>query len=150
MKDKTPASQLSVEDFINGIEHEARRNDTRVLVDFLKDVTEEEPTMWGPSIIGFGLYKFQYSTGKAGKWFYAGFSPSKETLSIYIMSGLDPNRPISPALGKFKQVKGCIYVKRLSDINLKTLGKLVSRSMDVLKEKQRQSSYSEVENYDGA
>lgn len=130
---KTTKTGTSVTDFIAGIEDERQRKDSKTLVKLMKTVTESEPKMWGPSIVGFGSYHYEYASGRTGDWMLTGFSPRKGNLSIYIMSGFTDEAALMQKLGKYKVGKSCLNVKRLEDVDLKVLGQLVSESVAYMK-----------------
>jgi hypothetical protein len=91
-------------------------------------VTGEQPQMWGTSIVGFGSYHYKYKTGRQGDWFLTGFSPRKQALTLYIMSGFDGYDDLMSRLGKFTTGVACLYVKKLDDIDLGVLRELVRKS----------------------
>lgn len=126
---KTKPTDKSVEDFINGLSDENRRNDCRAVLQLMKRVTKSKPRMWGPSIVGFGSYHYKYASGREGDWFVAGFSPRKQDLTLYIMAGLPRYAELLSKLGKHKSGKSCLYVKRLSDIDMDVLEDLVQQSV---------------------
>jgi hypothetical protein len=86
---KTQRNDSSVEEFLNTIDHARKRADSYKILDIMREVTGEEPTMWGASIVGFGSYGYKYASGRAGEWFLTGFSPRKQNLTLYIMSGFE-------------------------------------------------------------
>lgn len=98
-----------------------------------KAVTHSAPKMWGPSIVGFGSYRYQYASGRTGDWMLTGFSPRKGKLSIYVMSGFKDEAPLMSKLGKYTSGKSCLNVKRLDDVDLKVLEQLVSKSVAYMK-----------------
>jgi hypothetical protein len=99
----------------------------------MKEVTKEEPIMWGDSIVGFGDYHYKYASGRDAHWFLVGFSPRKQNLTVYLMSGFEKNTEILKDLGKFKTGKSCLYINKLKDINIEKLKELVSDSIKQLK-----------------
>ena len=132
---KTKATKISVKKFIDAVDDEQKRKDSYVLVDMMKKITKEEPKMWGPSIIGFGKYVYRYESGHSGEMCITGFSPRKAAFSIYAMCGRGYDEYLDK-LGKFKLGNGgCIYVKRLSDIDLKVLKDLITASVKDTKKK---------------
>ena len=131
---KTRQNDASVDEFLVGAADERKRADCYALLDLMREVTGDEPSMWGDSIVGFGSYRHRHRSGQSGEWFLTGFSPRKRNLTIYIMSGFDRYADIMAGLGKFKNSASCLYVKRLSDINLDALRKLVRSSYDDMKE----------------
>ncbi len=95
----------------------------------MKDVTGEEPTMWGSSIVGFGRYRYKYESGREGEWMITGFSPRKTDLTLYIMHGFERVADLMTRLGKHKTGKSCLYIKKLSDVDLGVLRKIVEKSV---------------------
>lgn len=132
---KTKLNDGDVNEFINSIESEQKRNDSFKIIEMMKKITKSEPKMWGDSIIGFGNYHYKYASGREGDWFLCGFSPRKQNLSIYIMSGFNKYENILRKLGKHKTGKGCLYVKNLEEIDLKVLENLIKQSVDYLKKR---------------
>jgi hypothetical protein len=120
---------VSVDDFIGAIPDEMRREDCRTLVEMMRVATHSEPKMWGPAIVGFGQYHYKYDSGREADWFLAGFSPRKSALTLYIMAGFDRYDGIMARLGKYKTGKSCLYIKKLSDIDLDVLRELVNESV---------------------
>jgi hypothetical protein len=127
-KAKTTATPASVPAYVAAIKDEGVRKDTRSLITIMKRVTGERPKMWGPSIIGFGSYHYTYESGHEGDICRIGFSPRKSAFSLYLMGGLKTASPLLTALGKFKTGKGCLYIKRLSDVDITTLTKILSHA----------------------
>jgi len=99
----------------------------------MKKITGEEPVMWGSSIIGFGNYTYKYASGREGDWMLTGFSPRKQALTLYIMSGFDAYEGLLGKLGKFKTGKSCLYVKKMEDVDQDVLEELVKQSVDHMK-----------------
>lgn len=129
-ENKTKATNVSVKKFIDAVEDEQKRKDSYVLIDMMKKITKEEPKMWGPSIVGFGSYHYKYASGREGDMCITGFSPRKAAFSIYAMCGREGYKVYLDKLGKFKQGNGgCIYVKKLSDIDIKVLKDLITASV---------------------
>lgn len=95
-------------------------------------VTGFEPVLWGASVIGYGRYRYRYDSGRAGQWVATGFLPRKDAISIYILPGYADFSAILSALGKHRIGKSCLYVKRLSDIDLAVLGRLIRAGLDDL------------------
>ncbi len=127
---KTQKGGGNVDDFLATIEDERRRKDSQELVTLMERVTGEEPAMWGPSIIGFGDLHFRYESGREGDWFRVGFSPRKQSLTLYVTDYLQEDDPLLAKLGKFTTGKACIYVKRLEDLDTSVLEDVVRRSYD--------------------
>ncbi|MCG8309396.1 MAG: DUF1801 domain-containing protein [Cytophagales bacterium] len=132
---KTQKNNASVEDFLNGVENEKRKTDSFEVLKLMKKVTDAEPCMWGPSIIGFGHYHYKYATGRENDWFLTGLSPRKQSLTLYIMNGFTHYNDILSRLGKYKTGKSCLYINRLEDIDMQVLEELITASVNFLKSK---------------
>jgi hypothetical protein len=126
---KTKATDASVEKFIDGIGDEVAREDCRTLVSIMKRETKSDPRMWGSSIIGFGQYQYQYESGRGGDWFLAGFSPRKQNLVLYLMGGFSESPELMQKLGKHSTGRACLYIKRLQDVDVPTLTRLIRESV---------------------
>lgn len=126
---KTKAHDASVEAFLDAVADERRRADGRAVLELMREVTGEEPKMWGPSIVGFGTYHYRYASGHEGDSCLTGFSPRKAALTLYVMPGFARFDEILGRLGKFKAGKGCLYLKRLADVDLAVLRELVAASV---------------------
>lgn len=129
-ENKTKANEKSVQDFLEGVADEQKRQDSFALLQLLQDVTGLEPKMWGDTIVGFGKYHYKYDSGREGDSFLAGFSPRKQNLTLYIMAGFEEYDTLLGKLGKHKTGKSCLYVNRLKDIDLRVLRELVQQSFD--------------------
>jgi hypothetical protein len=134
---KTKPTNQSVEEFINDFaDTEQKRQDSFELIKIMKEVTGHEPKMWGASIIGFGKYHYKSERSRQeGDWPLVGFSPRKAAISLYVYSGMPEHEYLLNDLGKFKMGKACIYVKKLSDINLDALKKIMKATIDFLQSK---------------
>ena len=128
---KTKETNASVDAFI-GQQPDAVAEDCRTLVRLMKKATGEEPRMWGTSMVGFGRYHYKGASGREGEWLITGFSPRKANLSLYILSGLDKETALLKKLGKHSTGKGCLYVKRLADVDLKVLEQLVVKGVKAM------------------
>jgi hypothetical protein len=135
-ENKTQATTASVDDYIAAIADELKRKDTQTLLDLLKKITGDTPVMWGDSIIGFGSYHYQYESGREGDMPLIGFSPRKREFAIYIMSGFELLQAHLNKLGKYKTGKSCLYIKRLSDININALSEMMKESVAIIKSEQ--------------
>jgi Domain of unknown function (DU1801) len=124
---KTQVTRASVEKFLEGIKDEKKRQDCFQLLKLMKKATKSEPKMWGTSIIGFGDYHYVYDSGREGDWFLAGFSPRAQNLTLYMMGGFDSET--LKKLGKYKTGKGCLYISKLEDVDLKALNELIMKSV---------------------
>jgi hypothetical protein len=129
-KNKTAETGKSVTEFLNNVQNEIKRRDSFILIEIIKSLTGYEPKMWGPSIIGFGKYHYKYASGHEGDAPLAGFSPRKESLVIYMAPEFKAREELLPKLGKQTNSKSCIYVKKLEDIDIEVLKKIIKNSMD--------------------
>lgn len=132
---KTKPTSQSVEDFINKIDNEQVRDDCSALIKLMKKVTGSKPVLWGPSIIGFGKYHYKYESGHEGDSCLIGFSPRKQNISIYIMSGFAQCTDLLKKLGKHKAAKACLYIKKLEDVDMSVLQQLIEYSVKYLQKK---------------
>ena len=98
----------------------------------MEEITGDKPKMWGPSIVGFGTYHYKYASGREGDWPVAAFSPRKKDLTLYFMPGFDRSTELMEKLGKHSTGKSCLYIKRLSDIHMPTLKKMIKKSVEDL------------------
>ena len=130
---KTKPTKEKVKDFLNKVPDAARREDCFAVAKMMEDITGEKPRMWGPSIVGFGTYHYKYASGHEGEWPVAAFSPRKTDLTLYLMPGYENRAELMSQLGKHKTGKSCLYIKRLSDIHIPTLKKLIKASVKDLK-----------------
>ncbi len=129
-KNKTTETEVSVTDFIHSfVDNEQKKADSFKLIELMRAWSGFEPKMWGPTIIGFGRYHYQYASGHEGDAPLIGFSPRKAEFSLYVFSPTVDNKHLLSDLGKFKISKACIYVKKLSDINIAALKKLCETSI---------------------
>jgi hypothetical protein len=130
---KTHRTNASVSAFLKGVADESRRKDCQTLVRIMKHAVGAEPKMWGPSIVGFGHYHYKYASGRENDWFLVGFSPRKQDLTVYIMTGFDRHDAILSRLGKYKTSKSCLYIKRLADVDVAVLQELITASVQHMK-----------------
>jgi hypothetical protein len=138
---KTKQTEASVKDFLNQIPDKQRRDDCFAIVKMMEEATGAKPKMWGPS--GFGSYHYKYASGREGDWMMTGFSPRKNDLTLYLMTGTQKHRELMEQLGKHKTSKGsCLYIKRLDDVHLPTLKKLIKESVKQLRDNQKSQSKS--------
>jgi len=133
-KNKTTATQQSVDSFISTVEDETKRDDSYELIKIFKSVTKEDAKMWGPSIIGFGSYHYKYESGHEGDMCLTGFSPRKNAIALYLMN-YEGRDAFLKKLGKVKPSKGCVYVKKLADIDIAVLKKMIDASVKHTKKK---------------
>ena len=132
---KTKKNDASVENFLNSVADQTRREDSLSLLGLMRDVTGEEAKMWGSSIVGFGSYHYVYQSGREGDWMLTGFSPRKQNLAIYIMAGFSDYGPLLEKLGKHKTGKSCLYVNKLADVDINVLRELVRRGVRSMRKK---------------
>lgn len=127
---KTKKNDGDVRAFLNSVENKKRREDSFAVLEMMEEVLDEEPKMWGSSIIGFGSYDYKYASGREGNWFLCGFSPRKQSLTLYIMAGFEEYGELMQKLGKYTTGKSCLYVKKLEDVDMPTLRTLVKKSAE--------------------
>jgi hypothetical protein len=125
---KTVPTEQSVEQFLNTIEDERKRKDSFTVVELMKQATGMEPTMWGSSIVGFGNHHYKYESGREGDIMIAGFSPRKQALTFYGLGSFFEDEQTLKKLGKFTTGKGCLYIKRLDDVDVPTLKHMMEES----------------------
>lgn len=123
-ENKTQPTKQSVAQFLNGIEDEQKRREAKAIDKLFRLVTGVKPTMWGPSIVGYGTYHYKYDSGREGDSMRLGFSPRKQNFSLYIMPGFKKYDALLAKLGKHKTGVSCLYVKRLDDIDFNVLENL--------------------------
>ncbi len=128
---KTLVNDASVADFINSVEGDTKKADAFKLLEMYKSATNEQPKMWGASMIGFGQYHYKSERStQEGDWPLAAFSPRKQSLTLYIMPGFNDYSDLLGKLGKHKTSKGCLYINKLSDVDVDVLRQLIRRSYD--------------------
>jgi Domain of unknown function (DU1801) len=126
---KTKLNDANVDRFLQTVKDEATRADCYQILEMMQKATRAEPKMWGTSIIGFGLQHYKYESGREGDWFVTGFSPRKQNLTLYIGSGFEGYEELLGQLGKHSLGKGCLYIKKLADVDTKVLKKLITNSV---------------------
>ncbi len=134
-KPTTKPTKQSVATFLKTVTDAQKREDAAAVIEVMRAATKSEPVMWGTSIIGFGSYRYKYANGREGDWPIVGLSPRKQNLTIYIMAGFTEYADLLAKLGKHSNGASCLYIKRLSDIDLPTLKKLVTLSVASMKKK---------------
>lgn len=127
-ENKTRPTDQSVLDFLNSVEHKTRRADGLALLEMMEEVTGEEAVLWGSSIVGFGSYHYQYESGREGDMPLVGFSPRKQSMTVYIMPGFDDYEAQLDELGKHKTGKSCLYINKLADVDEGVLRQLIASS----------------------
>ena len=124
---KTEVNDASVDKFLKSFP-EDRREDCYTILEIMKKATKAEPKMWGTSIVGFGDYHYKYASGRENDWFITGFSPRVQNLTLYTLGGFDSE--LLKKLGKYKTGKGCLYIKKLEDVDIKVLNDLIAKSVN--------------------
>ena len=130
---KTKVNDASVEGFLNSVTDQQKREDCFEILRLMKQVTKEAPKMWGSSIVGFGSYHYKGASGREGDWMLTGFSPRKQNLTLYLMGGLNTHTNLLKKLGKHKTSGGCLYIKKLSDVDVSALKELINESLKTMK-----------------
>ncbi len=130
---KTQRTTASVDAFVAAIEDEQRRRDCITIAAMMKEITGAEPAMWGDAIVGFGAYHYTYASGRSGDWPLVGFSPRKQNLALYLMPGFAEQSDLLKRLGRHKTGKACLYINRLSDVDVAVLRELIARSVDAMR-----------------
>jgi nucleoid DNA-binding protein len=131
---KTKANEASVQEFLEGVTDEQRRTDCLAVMKLLAKITKAEAKMWGANIIGFGTFRLRYPNGREIDWMQVGLSPRKQNLTVYlhgayVQGGLETQEQLLQGLGKFKTGKGCLYINKLEDIDMRVLEKLITASI---------------------
>ena len=132
---KTKPTGQSVNDFLNDLPDEQMTRDCFEIVEIMKAATKEEPRMWGSNIVGFGSIHLKYESGRELDWMIIGFSPRKQNLTLYLSSNVIANTELLEKLGKYKTGGGCLYIKKLADVNSAVLTELIQQSVKAVTEK---------------
>ena len=127
---KTKKNNSDVDAFIASVENETRRSDAERLLEIMREITSDQGSMWGASLIGFGSYDYTYKSGHSGSWFAVGFSPRKQNIVVYIMPGFEEQTTLLSKLGKHKNGKSCLYINKLSDVDDDVLRQLIAMSFE--------------------
>jgi hypothetical protein len=122
---KTKQTEMPVDDFINSINDKQRQADCRTIISMMKRITGDEPKVWGDTVVGFGNVHLKYESGREVDWFKTGFSNRKDAITIYSMYGFISQPELLTKLGKVKTGKGCLYIRKLSDIDLNVLEQMI-------------------------
>ncbi len=128
-KNKTTQTEASVADYVNAIEDETRRKDISTLIELFSKNAKFEPKMWGPAIVGFGYYEYTYDSGHSGTAPLLGLSSRVNAITLYLSSEFKDRTELLSVLGKHKTSKACIYIKKLSDIDIKVLEQMIKNSL---------------------
>ncbi|MEO6729097.1 MAG: DUF1801 domain-containing protein [Candidatus Dojkabacteria bacterium] len=128
---KTKVNDASVEKFIESVQDESQKKDSEVIDKLMQEISGDKPKMWGPSIVGYGLEHLHYASGRDLEWLKIGFSPRKTALTLYVLKS-EPEKfqDLLNKLGKHKIGKGCLYIKKLSDVNMDVLKALIERALN--------------------
>ncbi len=126
---KTKKTSASVAAYLNAITDNQKRSDCKAVARIMRDATGKRARMWGGSLVGYGSYDYKYASGREGTWFVCGFSPRAQNITIYIMPGFSGFKKLMIKLGKYKTGKSCLYIKKLEDVDQKTLGELITGSV---------------------
>lgn len=134
-KNKTVETEIDIDQFLNSLaDNDQKKQDCLLIIELMSSYTGCKPKMWGASLIGFGSYHYTYPSGHTGDWFLIGFSPRKSAISLYVYSLTDQNAVLLEQLGKYTAGKGCIYIKKVSDININILENICHNTIAFLKE----------------
>lgn len=128
---KTRPTEANVQKFLAELGCPEQQVDSTILLRMMGKATGDSPTMWGPTIIGFGQFHYRYASGRTGEWFKVGFSPRKKAFSLYLAGGLDHHKETLKKLGKHTRGKSCLYIKRLSDVNLEVLEEMIQEACSI-------------------
>jgi len=131
---KTKVNDASVEGFLNSVPDESVREDCFEILKLMEQVTKEPAKMWGASIVGFGSYHYKGTGGREGDWMLTGFSPRKQNLTLYLMGGFEKYQNLLQKLGKYKTSVGCLYIKKLDDVDKTVLKELIAENVKTMKE----------------
>lgn len=126
---KTKKTVASVETFLKSVKDKSMQKDSQTIIDLMKKATKTEPKMWGAAIIGFGDTLLKYDSGRELDWFKVGFSPRKAAISIYGLGIADKQKKMLDKLGKHKTGKGCLYINKLEDVDMKVLKEMIEASV---------------------
>ena len=127
---KTRETDASVEDFLNSVENNERREDAFRVLEMFTRLTGEKAKMWGPAIVGFGHRLVKYSDGRELDWLATGFSPRKQNLTLYVTTGTEKQKKLLEKLGKHSTSVSCLYIKRLSEVDTKVLEKVIEDAFE--------------------
>ncbi len=132
---RTKQNDADVEAFLGAVGNDRRREDSFTVIELMKRITGEEPRMWGTAIVGFGSYRYRYASGRTGEWPRIGFSPRKQSLTVYVMPGFSRYDELLSRLGKHRTGKSCLYINKLADIDMGVLEDLIGSALDAMREK---------------
>jgi hypothetical protein len=135
-ENKTKANEASVDDFLAKA-NEATRADCNRIISLMEKISGEKPKMWGPAIVGFGQYHYKYESGREGDICKVGFSPRKGKLTLYVLAGIEGQAELLAKIGKHQAGKGCLYIKKVDDIDLDVLEQMIRKTLAYLENKYR-------------
>ncbi len=127
---KTKPTDETLASYLARVEDPDRRSDCAAIAALMEEATGETPVIWGSGIVGFGLYRYTYASGQSGEWPITGFAARKKDITLYIMPGVEAFPELTKSLGMFKHGKSCLYIKKLADIDERTLRTLVTRGVE--------------------
>ncbi|MFN0186825.1 MAG: DUF1801 domain-containing protein [Aquabacterium sp.] len=130
---KTKPTDVPVPGFIAAMEPAFRRDEAALLVTMMKKATRADPVMWGPSIVGFGSYTYTYASGRSGDWPLTGFANRGKEMVVYLVDGFDGHEAMLAALGPHRHGASCLYIKKLAQVDLKVLERMVQASVKAVK-----------------
>lgn len=136
-ENKTKPTNLSVAAFVGALTDQAMRADARALIKLMQSASGEKPKMWGPSIIGFGCYHYRYDSGREGDAPLIGFSPRKAATVLYGLTGPSASKALLAKLGKHTTGKGCLYIKKLADVDQRVLEEMIAKALAAMQERTR-------------
>ena len=134
-ENKTKENDASVQEFLEKVEPEKKKDDALAILELMQEITGAEPKMWGASIVGFGSYHYKYESGREGDFCRMAFSPRKKNISLYVMDGLDNHTELLGSLGKHKVGKSCLYINKLADVDQDVLRELLEQSLATMNER---------------
>ena len=137
-ENKTKPTKVSAAKYIDALEDPQQKKDCKLLVKMMRAATGERAVMWGPSIVGFGTYHYKYASGREGDFLIVGFAPRKNQISVYLTCDIQKMAPLLEKLGKHKTGKGCLYIKRLADVDLDVLNEMIELGIEEVEQKQAQ------------
>ena len=129
-QNKTQKTSASPAKYLNGIVDEQRRRDCKAIAKMMREISGEKPAMWGASLVGYGEYQYRYATGREGTWMKLGLANRKKAISLYLTCDLDEMSDLLEKLGPHERGVGCLYIKRLEDVDSKVLEKMMRKAME--------------------
>lgn len=124
-----------ITEMLDGIEDTQKQKECSVLLEFFKDITQEEPELWNGGMIGFGRYAYKYESGREGEWFLTGFAPRKNNIAVYLIGDFNNKKTVLKEFGDYKKGSSCLYIKSIENIDLEKLRSVIKESIRNLKTK---------------